>query len=438
MDTATRGDRAMTGKKDEKSDGSDGQDTDEGVDVRVRRVGSRDTTRRDEVGVNLTERARSVVDAVLSGDEPDLEEAEAEALVAVARNSEVFPVAVDNDRVDGSLSAIGAALVEPAREPAEVDESPSLLDVVRDALWVVRIAVSTTRRLAGYSLRSGVRTGARMLQVAGSSRSLDEFLAESQRVALDEMDRIGVGVPEETGMRNGELEDEIDPTELRERGERLLERSADVEHDETMHPAYPKILDNLAPDEARILRYLATEGPQPVVDVRDSGWFPITSELVGAGLSMVGTEAGCRYEDRTQAYLNNLHRLGLVWFSDEQVDDVRRYQLVEAQPKVMEARDESTRPKVVRRSIHLTPFGVDFCRVCLPLGVVSEDASSVYHPPDDRVEEGWEEQHDEPDDEPERRVQSDGSGAPRDFGDGNAPIGNGDSIRNPHLDDHWE
>ena len=424
----------MTGEKDGGEGGSDA-DTDEGVDVRVRRVGSCDTTRKDP-GDELKDRARSVVNAVLAGDEPDLEEAEAEALVAVARSSEVFPVAVDNDRLDGSLSAIGSALVEPTREPPEAEEAPSLLDVVRDALWVVRIAASTTRRLAGYSLRSGVRTGARMLQVAGSSRSLDEFLAESQRVALDEMDRIGVGVSEDSEIKNGTYEGGVDPTELRERGERLLERSADVEHDEPMHPAYPNILNNLAPDEARILRFLATEGPQPVVDVRDTGWFPITSDLVGAGLSMVGTEAGCRYEDRTQAYLNNLHRLGLVWFSDEQVDDVRRYQLVEAQPKVMEAREDCTRPKVVRRSIHLTPFGVDFCRVCLPLGAVSDDASSVYEPPDDRAEAGWEEHHDEP--EAETRTRGDGSGTPREFGERKAPIGNGDSIRNPHLDDHWE
>ena len=424
---------------DETTDGSG----DEGVDVRVRRVGARpkrsSTEDRDVGGdhADLTERARSVVEAVLAGGEPDLEDAESEALVAVARNADVFPVAVDVDRVDGSLSAIGAALVEPTREPADAEEAPSLLEVVRDALWVARIAVSTTRRLAGYSLRSGVRTGVRMLQAAGTSRSLDEFLAESQRVALDEMDRIGVGVPENGKKKNGRDEDAVDVSALRERGERLLELSADVEHEVPVHPAYPGILDQLAPDEARILRYLATEGPQPVVDVRDAGWFPITSELVGAGLSMVGTEAGCRYEDRTQAYLNNLHRLGLVWFSDEQVDDVRRYQLVEAQPKVMDARDECTRPKVVRRSIHLTPFGVDFCRVCLPLGVVSENASSVYHPPKDRVDEDWEERHDEPD---EKAGDGYGNGMPRDIDNGTPERrnGNGDTIRNPHLDDHWE
>jgi hypothetical protein len=406
------------------------EESGDGFDVRVRRAGydapseSDGSPEGDRSAGPEEETARAVVEAVLGSSEPDLTPAESEALVSVARASEAFPLPVDASEVDGSLSALGAALIEPTERMEESRDRASLVDAVRDALWVARIAVATTRRAASYSLRSGVRTGARMLRAAGSARSLEDFVSESQKVAMEEMDRLGVDFTEgDNPLRNGEVEDAVTVTELRARGEHLLELSADVEHDETVHPAFPGILDQLAPDEARILRYLATEGPQPVVDVRDVGWMPITSELVGAGLSMVGTEAGCRYEDRTQAYLNNLQRLGLVWFSDEQVDNVRRYQLVEAQPKVMEARDECKRPRVVRRSIHLTPFGVDFCRVCLPLGGISDKASSVYHPPKDRTNGEWRGSGGAPDEDEE-------GGMLEDEGDG--------GIRNPHLDDHWE
>ena len=51
---------------------------------------------------------------------------------------------------------------------------------------------------------------------------------------------------------------------LRERGEELLRRSADVNLEEDSHPAYARILEDLAPDEARILRMLLEQGPQPV------------------------------------------------------------------------------------------------------------------------------------------------------------------------------
>ena len=76
------------------------------------------------------------------------------------------------------------------------------------------------------------------------------------------------------------------------------------------------------------------------------------------------------------AYLNNLFRLGLVWFSRETLRDVHQYQVVEAQPDVLEAMHSVRYAKVVRRSIHLTPFGEDFCRACLVL----DDADIVNLP----------------------------------------------------------
>jgi hypothetical protein len=165
------------------------------------------------------------------------------------------------------------------------------------------------------------------------------------------------------------------PETLRERGAELLRRSADVHYDESLHPAYERILSQLAPDEARILRLLAERGPQPSVDVR-SGWLPfnIGSQLVAPGLTMIGDEAGCRYPERVHPYLNNLFRLGLVWFSRERVEDPLRYQVLEAQPMVTDALKNATRARTVRRSIQLTPFGVDFCRATLPLDTAELDA----------------------------------------------------------------
>jgi Abortive infection alpha len=154
---------------------------------------------------------------------------------------------------------------------------------------------------------------------------------------------------------------------LRERGAELLRRSADVRIADDAHPAYERILGDLAPDEGRILRLLATEGPQPAVDVRTARPLNIGSRLVAAGLTMIAEQAGCRRRDRTHAYLNNLYRLGLIWFSRERLEDPRRYQVLEAQPEVAAAMRQAGRGTTMRRSIHLTPFGVDFCELCLPL-----------------------------------------------------------------------
>ena len=59
---------------------------------------------------------------------------------------------------------------------------------------------------------------------------------------------------------------------------------------------------------------MAIEGAQPSVDVRSGLPIAIGSELIAPGLTMIGAEAGCRHADRVQPYLNNLNRLGLIWF----------------------------------------------------------------------------------------------------------------------------
>jgi len=164
--------------------------------------------------------------------------------------------------------------------------------------------------------------------------------------------------------------DDTSAAALRARGEELLRLSADVNYEEDSHPAYARILDVMAPDEARILRLLCERGAQPAVDVRTGGPLGVgvvATELVAPGLNMLGAEAGCRHLDRVPAYLNNLFRLGLIWFSREQVGDHLRYQVLEAQPEVVAALDEAGRgARTIRRSIHLTPFGLDFCSLCIP------------------------------------------------------------------------
>jgi hypothetical protein len=87
---------------------------------------------------------------------------------------------------------------------------------------------------------------------------------------------------------------------------------------------------------------------------------------------MIGAEAGVRYLDRVPAYLNNLYRLGMIWFSREPLEP-HAYQVLEAQPDVLTALKSGRQGKTVRRSIHLTPFGQDFCETCLPLHTAELD-----------------------------------------------------------------
>ena len=268
-----------------------------------------------------------------------------------------------------------------AEEEAErIAAEPSLgaSDLIAATPGLARIAAGAAWRTTAWSAAMYVRTGRSILRAATSGESAAELLQRAEAELAGYLRGLGELLETEidAGRANGKRPngrhpagDAPDPAErLREMGADLLRQSAEVEGDDEYHPAYARILEALAPDEARILRLMAIEGAQPSVDVRSGLPIAIGSELIAPGLTMIGAEAGCRHADRTQPYLNNLNRLGLIWFSREPVTDPLRYQVLEAQPDVTEALSKAGRfGRTVRRSIQLTPFGVDFCQTCLPL-----------------------------------------------------------------------
>ena len=264
--------------------------------------------------------------------------------------------------------------------------TPAIWDEATEALpGLARIAATAAVRSAAWGLGSGLRSGRLFVRVLTDPHTAGELVqevardvSEASRTVSDVARAVSSGVPIPQALRDATVSlstvvlaestprDPEPEKSLRERGESLLERSRDVWSEEETHPAYGRILDDLAPDEARILLLLLRGGPQPSVDVRTGGPVGmVSSALVAPGMSMIGARAGCRYLDEVPAYLNNLFRLGLIWFSREQLEDPMEYQVVEAQPDVLAAMHSVRFPKVVRRSIHLTPFGIGFCRACL-------------------------------------------------------------------------
>jgi len=250
------------------------------------------------------------------------------------------------------------------------DEAPPLPELVRAAPGLTRIAVAAGWRSAGWAAGTSGRAASRVARAATSGEPTAQLL-QDVRADLREYARgllgISNGVPR-TGRSRREVRRATTDSSvraLRDRGAELLRQSAELEVDD-LHPAYMRILEVLTPDEGRILRFLALNGPQPAVDVRAG--LPLASALVSQGHTMIGEEAGCLHGDRIHPHLDNLHRLGLIWFSREPVSEPRRYQVLEAQPDVVEALGKGGRlARTVRRSILLTPFGEDFCAVCLPL-----------------------------------------------------------------------
>ncbi|MFX0575979.1 Abi-alpha family protein [Nocardia nepalensis] len=242
--------------------------------------------------------------------------------------------------------------------------------VVRGSQWAVETTYEVTKEITQAALDGessadiAERTGNALRSIARSALGVTEG---SVREIVSYVPASN-GAPQPTAISIGAPLHSASSEELRRRGDALLARSADVYFTDDVHPAYDRILDELAPDEARILRFMALNGPQPSVDVRTNRPLGIGSELVTGDLTSVPEQAGVRYPDRARTYLINLNRLGLTQVSEDPVV-LSRYMVLEVQPVVEAALKKAGRaPKIVRKSLRLTEFGSDFCNTCFTIG----------------------------------------------------------------------
>lgn len=292
------------------------------------------------------------------------------------------PTAVDPEDVDRFQSGVQRALrnvVDPVQglsvlfSQSEADEVP---DGQLDPFRLTQLAASVTQRASGNSVESGIRVGTRLAYAAANAESPAALLTTTRAITLDELQRAGIDIGEERSeWLDTHQEEAIEPRPLtrdalEERGARLITQSAEVGRDESVHPAFRSILEQLSTDEARILRVLAVDGPQGVVDIYDRQYIPPKKWRVARNLTMLGRDAGCRIQRRTPVYIQNLQRLGVAEVSEEPVDNLKSYEIIEVQSHIEQARTRAKRPRMEYKRIQLTDLGVEFCELCFPFDVV--------------------------------------------------------------------
>ncbi|MFD6450564.1 MULTISPECIES: Abi-alpha family protein [unclassified Nocardia] len=288
-----------------------------------------------------------------------------------------------DDRTGQDLARAGTRAVERSSD-VEQRQISNEARLIRGVFRAAGLAAGTAVRGSQWAVGTTYEVTKELAQAALDGESSAD-IAERTGNALRSIARSALGVTEGSVREivsyvptpNGSSQQAITvgpylrsatTDDLRRRGDALLARSADVYFTEDVHPAYDRILDEVAPDEARILRFMALNGPQPSVDVRTNRPLGIGSELVQGDLTSVPEQAGVRYPDRARSYLINLNRLGLTLTSDDPVV-LSRYMVLEVQPVVEHALKKAGRaPKIVRKSLRLSEFGEDFCRTCFTIG----------------------------------------------------------------------
>lgn len=247
-------------------------------------------------------------------------------------------------------------------------DDPAAGELVRALPGVASVVAQGVWRTNLWALGTSLRMGHAAVQGALAGDTANEVLSDVGEEARESVRR-ALGVPELPNSPSAAVREGNGPAPrptrqtVAERFSALLDASARLDQDDTEHPAYTRLVGELAPDEARILRLLAIDGPQPAVDVRTRRPLGAGSTLVASGVTMIGRHAGCRYSHQVAAYLDNLFRLGLVRYSREPLADQARYDVLEAQPEVTDALERAGRGTTSRRSIELTAFGQNLCTV---------------------------------------------------------------------------
>jgi len=158
---------------------------------------------------------------------------------------------------------------------------------------------------------------------------------------------------------------------LRELYANLLATSIDSETAASAHPAFVDIIKNMAPDEAKIMRFFATRTPYPVVDLKitfkEGGGFKILHRNV----SLIGVDAGCDHPQFGANYLDNLSRLGLIEVPfGYQLKDSKAYEPVETNPDVLKLKEqfkdhEKVTFEIDRKKVDVTDLGKQFITACV-------------------------------------------------------------------------
>jgi hypothetical protein len=151
----------------------------------------------------------------------------------------------------------------------------------------------------------------------------------------------------------------------------LLATSMDKATAYRAHPGFVDMIKNMSPDEARIMKFLATSGSQPLVNVKatqkEGGGF----QIVHRHLSLIGIKAQCDHVPLAATYLDNLVRLGLI-----EIPTMRRiksddpYKEIEDFPQVLSILEELRKVEthtieVEKIKLDLTDLGRQFIRTCV-------------------------------------------------------------------------
>ena len=143
---------------------------------------------------------------------------------------------------------------------------------------------------------------------------------------------------------------------------RLLRQAVDQTTTAGQHELFHKILDQLVPDEARIIGALSDGSASPLVNVYRRTLSGLVGEVELENMSLIGKTANLALGALTPTYVSHLLTLGLLELGPEDPDLKVEYEILCADTVVLRAMKEASRgpvpAKVERHTLRLSGLGL--------------------------------------------------------------------------------
>ena len=158
------------------------------------------------------------------------------------------------------------------------------------------------------------------------------------------------------------------PRGLRESYEALMDRSLNQTPESALEAFFMQLLNELVPDEARLLNVATGGNPIAVVHLELSNRKGTAGRAM-AYLSRAGNEAGVMRNELTGQYLAHLQSMGLLDYAPADAQSGNKYDMIESDSIVRKTIEKVEKEKVykarlVRESLVLSELGAAFLASC--------------------------------------------------------------------------
>jgi len=160
--------------------------------------------------------------------------------------------------------------------------------------------------------------------------------------------------------------------DLRDLYANLLANAMHVDEAKHAHPGFVDIIRNLTTDEAKILRFLSSRTPYPIISTKKhlkKGGF----HYIHQNVSLLGQDSHCQFPHFTPNYISNLCRLGLVRMPPlSHLTTEAVYAPIINHPDIQKSKHEIeaapelfSKFEVEKKYVEFTEYGFQFAQACI-------------------------------------------------------------------------